>query len=173
LFRLFSHQSLDKTHQLLDKTVNCPVEGFHGLHVVLFDRVDDTVADMVLHDDLAGIVDRVSDGRQLDQDIAAVLVPLDHSLDGFQMTDRPGQAIDHSCLFLVTVDGMVMPAVRMGMTVGMIMVMGVVMSVPLLMVMGVSVRMPLLMVMGVDVVVLRPLPLVMAVSVRMPLLPVF
>ena len=65
------------------------------------------------------------------------------------MTDRPGQTVDHGFLFLVTVDVMVMPAVRMGMAVGMIMVMGVVMSVPLLMVMGVVMSVPLLMVMGV------------------------
>ena len=83
------------------------------------------------------------------------------------MTDCPGQAVDHGFLFLVTVDVMVMPSVRMGITVGMIMGMGVVVLQSMIMFIDV------VLIMGVDVVMLRPLLMVVAVSVRMPLLPVF
>lgn len=134
---------------LLDEPVDGPVEGFHSLHIIFLDGIDDAVADMIFHNNFTGIVDRVADCCQLNQYITAVLIAFHHPPDGFKVADRPRQAVDHRSFFFRTVYMMMLHAVRMvmrvlvRMTVRMVMVMRVFvrMTVRMVMVMRVFVRM--------------------------------
>ena len=62
-----------------------------GLH-----RVYNTVLDVILQDDLSGVVDGGFYGRKLDQHFAAVSPVLHHPSDGFQMADGPAEPVQHS-----------------------------------------------------------------------------
>jgi hypothetical protein len=99
-------------HRSFDKTVDRSVQRFNRFHVILLDCLDYAMTDVVLHDQLACVIDRVPDCGQLDQYIAAVFVPLHHPFNSLQMADCPGQAVDHGFFFLLTVD-MVVSAMRM------------------------------------------------------------
>ena len=128
---------------LLDEPVDGPVEGFHSLHIIFLDGIDDAVADMIFHNNFTGIVDRVADCCQLNQYITAVLIAFHHPPDGFKVADRPRQAVDHRSFFCRTVYMMMLHAVRM--------VMGVLVRMTVRMVMQVLVRMTVRMVMRVFV----------------------
>lgn len=100
---------------LFHKSVDCFLQILDRLLVAMFHRIHDTVFDVILKYDLAGIIDSRLNRGQLDQHLAAVSAALDHSLNGFEMTDRLGQTIDHSLGMLVAV--CVIVFVVMGMTV--------------------------------------------------------
>ena len=80
---------------LFDELVDCLAETVQCLLVVLLDRVDDAVLDVVLQNDLADVVDGRADRRNLNQDLRAVAPVLDHLLDRFQMPDGARQPVDH------------------------------------------------------------------------------
>ena len=80
-------------------------------------RVHDTVLQVVLEDDLSGVVDGVFHRRQLDQDLGAVPVLLHHFLDALQVADGPGQAVGHPLDMLRAV-GVAVSAVGVGNAVG-------------------------------------------------------
>ena len=86
-----------------NETVDCLIECIDRGHIVLFNGLHDTVADVVFHDDFACIVDGVPDSRKLDQDITAVLAALDHALDSLQMPYGAGEAVDHRAHLLFAV----------------------------------------------------------------------
>ena len=57
---------------------------------------------MILQDHFTCIVDGRFDSGQLDQNLAAVTAVFHHTLDGFQMTDGPGQTVQHRLCILVS-----------------------------------------------------------------------
>ena len=86
---------IPRLRALFDELVNCLAETVQCLLVVLLDRVDDAVLDVVLQNDLADVVDGRADRRNLNQDLRAVAPVLDHLLDRFQMPDGARQPVDH------------------------------------------------------------------------------
>ncbi len=84
------HKLLDGLAKVVDGGL---VSGLDGVH--------HAVADVVVQDDLAGVVDGAADGSELDQHIGAVIALLHHPLDLVQVADGPGQAIDDRLLILV------------------------------------------------------------------------
>ena len=77
------HEFFDRLIQLVDGLL---VAGLHG--------IGQTVIDVVLQDDLCGVVERRAHGRKLDEHLGAVASVLYHALDRLQVADRTGQAID-------------------------------------------------------------------------------
>lgn len=86
---------IPRLRALFDELVDCLAETVQCLLVVLLDRVDDAVLDVVLQNDLADVVDGRADRRNLNQDLRAVAPVLDHLLDRFQMPDGARQPVDH------------------------------------------------------------------------------
>ena len=86
---------IPRLRALFDELVDCLAETVQCLLVVLLDRVDDAVLDMILQNDLADVVDGRADCRNLNQDLRAVAPVLDHLLDRFQMPDGARQPVDH------------------------------------------------------------------------------
>ena len=86
---------IPRLRALFDELVDCLAETVQCLLVVLLDRVDDAVLDMILQNDLADVVDGRADRRNLNQDLRAVAPVLDHLLDRFQMPDGARQPVDH------------------------------------------------------------------------------
>ena len=86
---------IPRLRALFDELVDCLAETVQCLLVVLLDRVDDAVLDVVLQNDLADVVDGGTDRRNLNQDLRAVAPVLDHLLDRFQMPDGARQPVDH------------------------------------------------------------------------------
>ena len=86
---------IPRLRALFDELVDCLAETVQCLLVVLLDRVDDAVLDMILQNDLADVVDGRADRRNLTQDLRAVAPVLDHLLDRFQMPDGARQPVDH------------------------------------------------------------------------------
>ena len=80
---------------LFDELVNRLTEAVERLLVVLLDRLDDAVLDVVLQNHLADVVDGRADRRNLNQNLRAVAPVLDHLLDRFQMPDGARQPVDH------------------------------------------------------------------------------
>ena len=58
---------------------------------------------MILQNDLACIIDGRFHCGKLDQNLAAVPAVLHHALDGFQMPDCPGKAVQYSLGLCMTV----------------------------------------------------------------------
>ena len=87
---------------LFHKLINGGAQVVQCLLVVIFHGINDAVADMILQNDLADIVDGRLDRCQLYQHLTAVSAILHHFLHAFQMTDESGQAVDNS--FAVFVD---------------------------------------------------------------------
>ena len=83
------------------------VQGFHRFQIILLNRFYYAVTDVVFHNHLAGIIDSIADCRQLDQHFRAVLIPLHHPSDRFEMADRPGKPVEDS-LFLLRAVHMMM-----------------------------------------------------------------
>ena len=77
---------------------------------------------MVLEDDPGGAVEGRAHRRQLYQYLGAVAPVLHHALDGLQMPDGAGQAVDHGFGLgvVVVVDVLSLVAVGMRMAVGML-----------------------------------------------------
>jgi len=67
-----------------------------GLLVALAGGVHNTVLQMILKDDLAGIVDGGAHGGNLNQHLGTVAAFLDHAFYGLQMADGAGEAVQHS-----------------------------------------------------------------------------
>lgn len=86
---------IPRLRALFDELVDCLAETVQCLLVVLLDRVDDAVLDVVLQNDLADVVDGRADRRNLNQDLRAVAPVLDHLLDRFQMPDGARQPVNH------------------------------------------------------------------------------
>ena len=89
-----------------------------GLLVALGGGVDDAVFQVVLQDQLAGIVDGGAHRGDLDQHLRAVPALLDHVPHGLQVADGPGQPVQHGLGVLVAV------GVAMGMAVLVVMLVG-------------------------------------------------
>ena len=81
---------------LLQESINGGLEVIDRFFISVLHRVDDAVGDVLADDDLAERADRGADGRELDEHIRAVLVPLDHVLHFVQMPDDPGQTVDNT-----------------------------------------------------------------------------
>ena len=95
----------------LDEFPDGGAELVDGLLVALLDGVHDAVAQMILEDDLAGVVQRAADSRKLHQHLAAVAAVLDHLPDFFKMADGAGQPVDNGLLVFMDM------AVRVGVIV--------------------------------------------------------
>ena len=67
---------------------------------------------MILKDHFSGVVDGAADSCQLHQNFGAIVSLFHHPLHLFQMTDGPGQTVEHSLLIGVDM------AVGVGDTVG-------------------------------------------------------
>lgn len=102
---------------LLDELLDGGAELVDGLLVALLDCVHDAVAQVVLQDDLAGVVQGAADGGELDQHLAAVVALLDHPFYLFQVADGPGQPVDDGLLVLVDMGMAVTVAVRVAVVV--------------------------------------------------------
>ena len=89
---------------LLHKFFHSLAQAVDGAFVAQLDGVHHAVADVVVQDHLAGVVDGAADGGQLDQDRGAVIALLHHALDLVQVADGPGQTVDDRLLILVDVD---------------------------------------------------------------------
>ena len=63
------------------------------------DGIDDAVVDVVLEDDPAHAGNGRVDGRQLDQDVAAVAAVFDHALDGFDVARNARQPVEDAFRF--------------------------------------------------------------------------
>ena len=86
---------IPRLRALFDELVDCLAEAVKRLFVILLDRVDDAVLNVVLQNDLADVVDGRADRRNLNQDLRAVAPVFDHLLDRFQMPDGARQPVDH------------------------------------------------------------------------------
>ena len=86
---------IPRLRALFDELVDCLAETVQCLLVVLLDRVDDAVLDVVLQNDLADVVDGRADRRNLNQNLRAVAPVFDHLLERFQMPDGARQPVDH------------------------------------------------------------------------------
>ena len=90
-------------------------------------RVYHAVAHVVFQDHLAGVVQRGTHRRQLDEHLRAVVPFLHHPLHLFQMADGAGQPVQYG--LLIFVDMAVAVGNAMGMEIGMVMLVVVVMGV--------------------------------------------
>lgn len=109
--------------------------------VAAFDA-GDAVLDMVLEDDPGGAVQGRAHRRQLHQHLGAVAPLLHHALDGLEVADGAGQAVDHRLGLgvVVMVDVRPLVAVRVLMAVDMLRLglMGVDMAVAVVVVVEIS-----------------------------------
>ena len=85
---------IPRLRTLFDELFDCLAEAVKRLFVILLDRVDDAVLDMVLQDHLAGVFDGGAYRSDLDEHLGTVTPILDHALDRLQMADRARQTID-------------------------------------------------------------------------------
>ena len=86
---------IPRLRTLFDELFDCLAEAVKRLFVILLDRVDDAVLNVVLQNDLADVVDGGTDRRNLNQDLRAVAPVFDHLFDRFQMPDGARQPVDH------------------------------------------------------------------------------
>ena len=84
---------IPRLRTLFDELFDCLAEAVKRLFVILLDRVDDAVLNVVLQNDLADVVDGRADRRNLNQDLRAVAPVFDHLLDRFQMPDGARQPV--------------------------------------------------------------------------------
>ena len=96
---------------LLHEFVDGIAEIQNGVFIALLHRLYDAVAEMLLEDLLACVIQSGANRCQLDQHLGAVLVIFHHALDLLQMADGPGKAVGNG-LFIgvdmgmaVAVDG--------------------------------------------------------------------
>lgn len=68
-------------HILLHEHINRLIHACDGLLVILLHRFHDAVLHMLLQEELAGIIDLRTHCGELDQDIGAVPLVLEHLLD--------------------------------------------------------------------------------------------
>ena len=80
-------QPLFVLHILLHEHIDCLIHARDGLLVILLHRFHDAVLHMLLQEELAGIIDLCTHCGELDQDIGAVPLVLEHLLDRFHMAD--------------------------------------------------------------------------------------
>lgn len=107
---------------LLYELLNGPVQFVDGGPVLILHRLHDTVLQMILENDLTGVVQSASHGGQLDEHLRAVPSLLHHSLHPLQMADSPGQPVHHRAGMLVAVDMAVIVSVGVAMAVDMTMI---------------------------------------------------
>lgn len=100
--------------ELLDKFIDGIIQIFQYLIVSAFDGIYKAMADVILQNDFADIVDGRADGSNLNQNLTAVSSVFDHSFDSFHMTDGAVHAVEHGLCIGVTV--------RMGMCMRMHMI---------------------------------------------------
>lgn len=74
-------------HILLHEHINRLIHACDGLLVILLHRFHDAVLHMLLQEELAGIIDLRTHCGELDQDIGAVPLVLEHLLDRLHMAD--------------------------------------------------------------------------------------
>ena len=80
-------QPLFVLHILLHEHIDCLIHARDGLLVILLHRFHDAVLHMLLQEELAGIIDLRTHCCELDQDIGAVPLVLEHLLDRLHMAD--------------------------------------------------------------------------------------
>ena len=125
---------------LLDEFLDGGAELVDSLLVALLNGVHDAVAQVILKDDLAGVVEGAADGGELHQHLAAVVALLDHPFHLFQMADGPGQPVDDGLLVLVDM--------AVAVTVGVAVVMLMVVAMLMIMLMAVFVVMDMILSVG-------------------------
>ena len=74
-------------HILLHEHINRLIHACDGFLVILLHRFHDAVLHMLLQEELAGIIDLRTHCGELDQDIGAVPLVLEHLLDRLHMAD--------------------------------------------------------------------------------------
>ena len=99
----------------LYKLVDCLVELFQRVVAAVY--TGDAVLDVILEDDLRRAVERRAYRRKLHQHLGTVAPVLHHALDGLQMPDSAGQAVDHRLGLGVVVVVGVLPLVGVGVLV--------------------------------------------------------
>lgn len=72
---------------LLHEHIDCLIHARDGFLVILLHRFHDAVLHMLLQEELAGIIDLRTHCGELDQDIGAVPLVLEHLLDRLHMAD--------------------------------------------------------------------------------------
>jgi len=82
-----------RTSQLLHELLDGLVQFDNSLLVVKPDRLSNALGDMVLKQNLTGIVDGGPDSCQLNQHLGTVPVVVDHPNDGIQMPARLGETV--------------------------------------------------------------------------------
>lgn len=80
-------------HILLHEHIDRLIHACDGLLVILLHRFHDAVLHMLLQEELAGIIDLRTHCGELDQDIGAVPLVLEHFLDRLHMADGSGYPI--------------------------------------------------------------------------------
>ena len=80
-------QPLLALHILLHEHIDRLIHARDGLLVILLHRFHDAVLHMLLQEELAGIIDLRAHRGELDQDIGAVPLVLEHLLDRLHMAD--------------------------------------------------------------------------------------
>ena len=86
-------QPLFALHILLHEHIDRLIHARDGLLVILLHRFHDAVLHMLLQEELAGIIDLRTHCGELDQDIGAVPLVLEHLLDRLHMADGSGYPI--------------------------------------------------------------------------------
>lgn len=81
-------------YDLFQHFFNSFIDLIDRFHVVGLDRVNDAVIQMFLQDQLGDPVDLTAHRRELYENIRTVLTALHHPLDGFQVADRLGKAVE-------------------------------------------------------------------------------
>ena len=120
-------KSLPKKALLFHKLVDGLTQFVNGLFVSGGHGVHHAVAQMILQDHLAGVIQSGADSGQLYQNIGAILSVFYHAFHLFQMTDGPGQTVDDG--FLVFMDMTVGMGDAVLMQIGMAVIMIVVVIV--------------------------------------------
>lgn len=88
-----AHILFYRTGQLLHELLNGFVQFNNFLLVVHPDRLGNALGDMILKQNLTGIIDGGPNGGQLNQHLGTVPVAVDHPNDGIQMSSRLGKTV--------------------------------------------------------------------------------
>ena len=92
--------------RLSQETLDGLLEIFDRVAVPIFHRMYEAVRDMFVDNHLAETSNSGIDRGELDQNVGTVLIVLDHILHFLQMTDDPGQSVQH---FFLMLRGMIVP----------------------------------------------------------------
>ena len=127
-------RSRPSSSRLLHKLIDGGTQLIDGGGIAGGDSIHHAVAQVILQNHLARIVQRGADSSQLHQHLGTIVAALYHPLDLLEMTDGPGQTVDH-CL-LIFVDMAVGVGDAVGMHIGMIVFVSMLVMLVMMIIMG-------------------------------------